>query len=47
MSLRTPHLEWLERLVLRLGGDVRVVGPEELKERVRATAGRALERYGR
>jgi proteasome accessory factor C len=45
MSLRTPHLEWLERLVLRLGDDVRVVGPEELRERVKATAGRALERY--
>jgi proteasome accessory factor C len=45
MSLRTPHLEWLERLVLRLGDDVRVVGPVELKEGVKAEARRALERY--
>jgi len=45
MSLRTPHLEWLERLVLRLGEDVRVVGPIELKEGVRTEARRALERY--
>jgi predicted DNA-binding transcriptional regulator YafY len=45
MKLRTPHLEWLERLVLRLGSDVRVVAPEALSERVKAAARRALERY--
>jgi proteasome accessory factor C len=45
MTLRTPHLEWLERLVLRLGGDVRVIAPEGLGERVKIAARRALERY--
>ena len=45
MTLRTPHLEWLERLVLRLGNDVRVVAPEALGERVKIAARRALERY--
>jgi proteasome accessory factor C len=45
MSLRTPHLEWLERLVLRLGSDVRVIAPNELSQRVNATARNALERY--
>jgi proteasome accessory factor C len=45
MILRTPHFQWLARLVLRLGADVRVVGPPELAERVRETAKRALGRY--
>jgi predicted DNA-binding transcriptional regulator YafY len=45
MSLRTPHLEWVERLVLRLGDDVRVVEPHELEDRVKAAARRALEQY--
>ncbi|MGH2784337.1 MAG: helix-turn-helix transcriptional regulator [Actinomycetota bacterium] len=46
MTLRTAHLEWLARLVLRLGADVRVVGPEELVALVRETAEKALARYG-
>ena len=45
MTLRTPHLEWLERLVLRLGSDARVIAPEALSERVKSAARRALERY--
>jgi proteasome accessory factor C len=45
MTLRTPHLEWLERLVLRLGDDVRIIAPEALGERVKIAARRALERY--
>ena len=45
MTLRTPHMEWLERLVLRLGDDVRVIAPEGLGERVKIAARRALERY--
>jgi proteasome accessory factor C len=45
LALRTAHLEWLERLVLRLGDDVRVVAPRELADRVRAAAARALASY--
>jgi proteasome accessory factor C len=45
MRLRTPHLEWLERLVLRLGAEVRVVAPEGLSEQVKSAARRALEGY--
>jgi predicted DNA-binding transcriptional regulator YafY len=46
MTLRTAHLEWVSRLVLRLGADVRVVAPTELAGLVAETATRALERYG-
>jgi proteasome accessory factor C len=45
LVLRTPHLEWAARLVLRLGDDARVVGPPELARRVRELARRALARY--
>jgi len=45
VTLRTPHLEWLERLVLRLGADVRVIHPEALDGGVRAAASRALRLY--
>ncbi len=45
MTLRTSHLEWLERLVLRLGEDVRVVAPDALADRVRTAAARALAAY--
>ncbi len=45
MTLRTPHLEWLTRLVLRLGPDVRIIAPDALTERVRSAAARALARY--
>ena len=46
MTLRTAHLEWLARLALRLGADARVVGPPELVDLVRETAGKALAGYG-
>lgn len=45
LTLRTPHLEWLERLLLRLGGDATVVGPAELGGRVRERARRAVAAY--
>ncbi|MGH2727520.1 MAG: helix-turn-helix transcriptional regulator [Actinomycetota bacterium] len=46
MRLRTSHLQWITRLVLRLGEDARVVGPEELAVNVREAAAKALEQYG-
>jgi proteasome accessory factor C len=45
MWLRTPHLEWVERLVLRGGDQIRVVAPGELADGVRDAAGRTLARY--
>jgi proteasome accessory factor C len=44
--LPVGRLEWLERLLLRLGDEVRVLDPPELKDRVRELAGRTLKRYG-
>ena len=46
MTLRTSHLEWLERLVLRLGDEVKVVAPDDLAAGVKAAAARALAAYG-
>ena len=46
LTLRTSHLEWLERLVLRLGAGVRVVAPDTLGDGVKAAARRALALYG-
>ena len=46
VAMPAGRLEWAERLVLRLSGAARVVGPPELKERVRSLAGRTRERYG-
>jgi proteasome accessory factor C len=46
LSLRTSHLEWLARLVLRLGSDARIVAPDALAERVRSAAAGALAGYG-
>ena len=45
VTLRTSHLEWLERLVLRLGRAVRIVAPDDLVDRVRSSAARALAAY--
>ena len=45
LMLRTPNFAWLERLVLRLGDDVRAVAPPELAEGVREVARKALARY--
>lgn len=40
------RLEWVARLLLRLGPDAEVLEPAALPERVRALAGSTLERYG-
>lgn len=42
ITLRTADTAWLERLVLRMGGHVHVVLPEDLRERVAARASAAL-----
>jgi len=39
------RLEWLERLALRLGRDLEIVDPPELRDRVRDLAGATLARY--
>ncbi|MGH7359202.1 MAG: helix-turn-helix transcriptional regulator, partial [Candidatus Rokuibacteriota bacterium] len=43
--LPAGRLEWLERLLLRLGQQAQVVQPEALKDRVRELAGRTRKRY--
>lgn len=43
--LPAGRLEWLERLLLRLGPQARVEEPQELKDRVRELAGRTRKRY--
>jgi len=45
VELPAGRLEWVERLLLRLGSDAEVVAPEGLRGRVRELAGRTLERY--
>jgi proteasome accessory factor C len=45
LTLRTDALPWLARLVLMAGGDVTVVAPEALRERVRSLALQARQRY--
>lgn len=47
LTLRTPNLPWLERLVLQLGDDGRAVSPPELADGVREIARKALARYRR
>lgn len=44
--LPAGRLEWLERLLLRLGEQALVLDPEDLKDRVRELAGRTRKRYG-
>ena len=46
IELPASRLEWLERLLLRLGTDADAVDPPELKDRVRDLAGRTRKRYG-
>ncbi len=46
VDLPAGRLEWLERLLLRLGPEAEVVGPGELKDRVRDLIGRTRKRYG-
>jgi proteasome accessory factor C len=45
IALPARRLEWLERLLLRLGADARVVEPKELKDRVAELARRTRKRY--
>jgi proteasome accessory factor C len=42
ITLRTADTAWLERLVLRLGGHVLLVSPQDLSERIAARAHAAL-----
>lgn len=46
VELPAGRLEWVERLLLRLGADAEVVAPEGLRERVRDLAARTRDRYG-
>jgi proteasome accessory factor C len=43
--LPAGRLEWVERLLLRLGADAEILRPEELKDRVRDLARRTRKRY--
>ncbi|HEX2053896.1 MAG TPA: WYL domain-containing protein [Actinomycetota bacterium] len=45
IRLKAGGLAWLERLLLRLGPEARVVEPESLRERVRTTAAAIARRY--
>jgi proteasome accessory factor C len=45
--LRTPHLQWLVRLLLSAGSSARAAAPPELADAVRAAARSALDRYAR
>jgi predicted DNA-binding transcriptional regulator YafY len=45
VQLRTPDLEWAARLVLQLGGNATVVGPEQLRDRVADLARQTLAGY--
>ena len=46
VELPAGRLEWLGRLLLRLGTEAEIVGPPELRDRVRELALRTRERYG-
>jgi len=46
VTLPTKDLAWAAKLVLRLGGEARVLEPEELRSLTRDLASRTLERYG-
>ena len=46
VDLPAGRLEWVERLLLRLGADAEVVTPEGLKDRVRSLADVTRKRYG-
>ena len=45
VQLPASRLEWVARLVLRLGGEAEVLSPPELKDRVRELASRTKELY--
>jgi len=46
VRLRTGSSDWLPRLALRLGGDLRVVSPDPVADRTRELATQALAAYG-
>ncbi len=46
VRLRTGSADWLPRLALRLGGDLRVLSPEPVADRARELAAEALAGYG-
>ncbi len=46
VRLRASSLEWVARLVVQLGGSATVVGPQALRDRVRALAAATLAGYG-
>jgi proteasome accessory factor C len=45
VTLRAASADWVPRLALRLGGELRVVTPPELAEEVRRRAAEALSAY--
>ncbi len=45
VSLRAGDPQWLRRLVLRLGGEARVISPDQLADQVQADAAAALAAY--
>ncbi len=45
VRLRTASTDWLPRLALRLGGDLRVLSPDDVARRVSYLAGAALALY--
>lgn len=46
ITLRTPSIEWVARLVLQLAGHATVVSPDPVRERVRDLAATTLKGYG-
>lgn len=45
IRLKAGGMAWLERLLLRLGPEARVIEPESLRQRLRATAASMAQRY--
>lgn len=45
ISLKAGGMAWLERLLLRLGPEARIVEPESLRKRLKATAASMARRY--
>jgi proteasome accessory factor C len=45
VTLPTKQLAWVAKLILRLGGEVAVLDPPELRDQARELAKRTLQRY--
>jgi len=45
VRLRTANPDWVPRLVLRLGGGARIVGPDDVARRLTTAAASALAQY--